>query len=214
MVKYIFRSCLLFCVITSLVGCTSVEKNMLPAQNTQTGSREDLRAHLAVFIDTPFTPSSPTRQIWYGWVRSENLLRTAKHLVESNFSRLVITNNEWTVCPVQYIRTHPTKDIALLQTALPCFTWIPLAQIQQGSIPSELIYIDSLLKKAPIIKSSSTSELLLDTLLTPGMSGSPLFLSDGTIVGIITAQQSIWTEFIALSPALITSWPEIQKILQ
>lgn len=208
--KYFITGSILSCVLL-LVWCTQQETPIPTNQQHTIPSRESSRVVLSVYTDTPFTEESPTRQIWFGWVWKENLIRTAKHLVDSSVSRVVITNDDWIVCPLQNIWLHPFEDIALIKTSRPCVSWLPSQALSTRSLPKELIYINGVIHKSPVISVSPKS--LLGVVLTPGMSGSPLFLDDHTLVGIITAQSWTWTEFVQITSSLLASWPDVQKVI-
>jgi len=194
--------------------CASVEQQpwLVPAKE-QRHSREQYRVALSVYTDTPFDIQTPTRHIWYGWVQRGNLIRTAKHLLVDNVSRLVITNSDWKVCPIQHIWLHPSEDIALIQTSTLCVPWISDNPLTSKNRTNQLFYIDKNLKKTSITTGNGFTTLLIADTFTPGMSWSPLFLSDQTIVAIVTAQIAWWTEAVLINNALLASRAEAQQAL-
>jgi hypothetical protein len=203
-VRYFF----LICLVILLQGCTKNISESTPFVSKKNLSREDARVSIFQIIDTPFTLHSPAKQIWYAWAYRPHLLLTAKHLIPEEIARLVIKNHEDKVCPIKQLRIHPNADIALIETSIPCTSWWQELFVQ-NNLPNELFYLDQYLKKGSIKTWFDKYSGLLDKELHPGMSGSPLFLSDKTIVWIITAQTTLWTEFIPLTTILLTSRPEI-----
>lgn len=194
--------------------CTSSRtepKVLVPS--SQSLSREDRRVTIETYIDTPFTQDSPTERLWYGWVHTEDLLWTAKHLLDDTISRLVIKNNKGNICPIKQIWMHPLVDIALIQTSNICVAWARDIPFDVHKLPNEVVYIDGSLKKTRIITLSQIVSPLLEQQLAPGMSGSPLFLGSYAIVWIVSAQEEQWTAFVLLDDKLFTSRPEVKNVI-
>ena len=208
---------LLFVIMYSMLSswCTPSPTKTPLSSSVQVLSREERRVTLEVYIDTPFTQSSPTKRLWYGWVYTWDLLWTAKHLLDDTISRLVIKNNQGNVCPIKQIWMHPSMDIALIQTSTLCVPWAGEIPFDFHNLPNEVLYLDGTLKKANIVTSSQTSSLspLLEEKLLPGMSGSPLFLGSRAIVWIVSAQEEQWTAFVLLDHKLFASRPEVKNII-
>jgi hypothetical protein len=204
---------ILICLTILLTGCVKNNPEPMVVTPTTTISRDDSRVEIFQIIDTPFTADSPTRQIGYAGVYRPHLLLTAKHLIPEEIGRLVIKNKSWKICPLKQLRIHPLADIAMIETSIPCADWSQEI-FAQNSLPKEVIYLDGNLKKTPVRRSFEQYSALVDEEFRPGMSGSPLFLADHTIIWIVTAHTASWTEFIPLTPALLASRPAITAYVQ
>ncbi len=181
-------------------------------QQTQHVWREDYRITLSVYTDTPFDTNTPTRVIWYGWIYAEHLIRTAKHLLTDNVSRLVVTNHAWISCPIQQIWMHDYQDIALIQTSTSCAAWVAKNTLLDSIYPKEVFYIDNTLKKTSLIFEEQWN-VLINEQLSPGMSWSPLFLADRAVVGIVSAKTTNGTEVVVIDKKLLATRPAAEKAI-
>lgn len=205
-----------FCIIAPIVFCSvffswctqQLPKEQPISKQIQHVWREAYRVALSVYTDTPFDTNTPTKVIWYGWVYAENLIRTAKHLLTNNTSRLVITTHTWTICPVQHIWMHDYQDIALIQTSTSCVPWISRSTLFDDVYPKEVLYINNTLKKTSLTFEEQWSVLIKEQ-LSPWMSWSPLFLVDRTVIGIISAQTTNGTEVVVIDKKLLATRPVV-----
>lgn len=194
-------------------GCSRTPtSSSLPQKKEIPISREDLRVEIWHFIDTPFTAESPIAHKWYWWVAGPDLIWSAKHLFTGNLAALVLKNHAWEICPIKQLWLHPEEDIALIKTANICVPEAPLQLLTKHVLPNELIYLDTTLHTSMLMTQPHPLRLMLKNLLIPGMSWSPLFLRDKTLVWVVSAQTNQGTEAIIIDDQLYTSWPILAEI--